>query len=240
MKIAIIDDLMECRSDIKSHMESYKEHNFMNENLDISEFESGECFLSSFISDQYDIIFIDYYLKEMTGIEIARKIRQQDAYVILIFITTSREHAVESYEVRASGYLVKPYDYESFEQTLYRAHIHKIQENRFICIENDKILLKSIIWCDRSGHYVQLHTKKQGCLRYRFSFVKLMDILSPYPQFLLCYRGVVLNMDHAKHIEESYFSMDNGDIVPFKQRDKLKLKKNFSEYIFKKEREVSL
>lgn len=238
MKIAIIDDILECRSDIKNHMESYKEQNFINEVLEIYEFENGEKFLSTFIPEQYDIIFIDYYLNEITGMDIAHKVRQDDPYVVLIFITSSREHAVESYEVRASGYLVKPYDYDSFQKTLYYARIHKIQENRFIHIENDKILLKSIIWCDRSGHYVQLHTEKQGCLRYRFPFVNLMEILSPYPQFLLCYRGVILNMDHAKHIEDNCFCMNNGDIVLFKQRDKLKFKKIFSEYIFKKEREV--
>ena len=75
---------------------------------ELDEFESGTRFLDAFRPQVYDVIFIDQYMEGMSGMDTAREIRKLDEEAAIIFVTTSSDHAVDSYGVRASGYLINP------------------------------------------------------------------------------------------------------------------------------------
>ena len=92
------------------------------ESLEITYFDCGEDLVDQFESGEgrYDLIFLDIYMKFMNGMEAARQIRRWDQRVALIFLTASREFAVEGYSVGASGYLLKPVEQETFEEALNR------------------------------------------------------------------------------------------------------------------------
>lgn len=59
-----------------------------------------------------ELLFLDTYMKELNGMETARRIRGLECKVPIVFLTSSRDFAVESYEVHASGYLLKPFEKE--------------------------------------------------------------------------------------------------------------------------------
>ena len=80
-----------------------------------------------------------------------------------------------------------------------------------------KIFLKDIIYCDASGHYVQIHAKGCKILRTRVSFSKFIQELEPHPQFLLCYKGCLVNMDHMTGIDELDFVTSEGEHIPIRQ-----------------------
>lgn len=237
MKIAIIDDIKQCRDDLTRDIQHFTEEYYSGETIDIKEFESGISFLEQFIPETYDMIFIDQYMDGLSGIETAVKIRHWDNFSAIIFVTSSREHAVESYSVRACGYLVKPYAYEDFVRAMQLANIMKIRNGRFITVAGEKVLLREIFWCDKEEHYVRIHTESRGILRLRLSFAELEQHLSPYPQFLSCYRGCLINMDRAVCIESLSFIMENGDSVPFRKRDCKVIEKKYDQYMFHRVRE---
>lgn len=237
MRFAIVDDLAFCRDEIKKKLFRYIGENFAGEHPQIDEFDSGELFLENFSPETYDMIFIDQYMNGISGIDTAKKIRESDNLVALVFITTSRDHALDSYEVRASGYLVKPYKFKDFSRTMELVNMIKLRNARFISIGGRKILLREILWCDRDEHYVQIHTDRQGILRLRLSFAELEQLLLPYVQFLSCYRGCMVNMDRAVKIHNLNFIMDTGEAVPFRKRDRGNIEKQFNSYLFQRERE---
>ena len=111
MKAAIIDDIALCRAEARSCFVRYIQDTCAGETPVVEEFSSGEEFLSRFTPGDYDIIFIDQYMDGLSGMNTAREIRSRDELAALVFVTTSREHAIESYGVRACGYLVKPLNY---------------------------------------------------------------------------------------------------------------------------------
>lgn len=78
------------------------------------------------------------------------------------------------------------------------APLTKVLNARFICVEQSKILLRDILWCGQNGHYVEIHTEKRGILRFRISFGELSRLLVPYPQFLICYKDCMVNMERAE------------------------------------------
>lgn len=237
MKAAIIDDLALCRDEIRNCLNRYLDEHYTGETPVIEGFGSGEEFLLHFIPGAYDIIFIDQYMEGLSGLGTAERIREKDRLVALIFVTTSLEHAIDSFDVRACGYLVKPYSYEKFEKTMNLAQLGKIRNARFIRLGQDKVLLREILWCDRDNHYIQIHTVKRGVMRFRLSFGELSGLLDPYPQFLACYKGCIVNMERTERIDGLDFVMDTGERVPFSKRDKKKMEKLFDEYMFQRERE---
>ena len=145
MKIAVIDDIMQCRSDLIRDILHFTEEYYTGETIRIDEYESGNSFLEQFQPESYDIIFVDQYMDGLTGLETALLIRKKDDFAAIVFVTSSREHAVESYTVRACGYLVKPYAYEDFVRAMKLANIMKIRNGRFISIAGEKVLLREIL-----------------------------------------------------------------------------------------------
>lgn len=240
MRVAIIDDISRCREDIREYLLRYMKENYAAETVSIEDYTSGQAFLSDFMPDTYDIIFIDQYMDGLSGIDTALEIRKLDKLAALIFVTTSRDHAIDSFTVQACGYLVKPYGYDNFAKTMETARLDKIWGARFIRIEQEKILLNEILWCDQDNHYVQIHTDKCGLYRFRLSFKSLTGLLAPYPQFLTCYKGCIVNLERVECIIRFDFLMDNGNIVPFSQRDKKKIESLYHSFIFQRERKGML
>ena len=74
----------------------------------IEAFDSGEAFLAKWQPGAYDIMILDIFMDGLSGVDVARKIREADDTVRLVFCTTSNEFASESYEVNAQYYLHKP------------------------------------------------------------------------------------------------------------------------------------
>lgn len=233
--------MAECRELLGEFLRRYFREHYAGDTPSIAEFESGEDFLAHFCPETFDLIFIDQYMDRLSGMDTARKIRTTDPLTALVFVTTSREHAVDSYGVRASGYLVKPFTYEAFESMMDLAGMENIRAARFFQLEDEKILLREILWCDRDGHYTQIHTEKRGVLRFRAPFAELEEILSAYTQFLTCYRGCVVNLERVDRIGDTdAFLLDSGETIMFSQRDRKKIESAYHAWLFRQQREDDL
>lgn len=68
-----------------------------------------------------DLLFLDIRLPDMTGMEAAHRIRETDRRVMIIFVTSLTQYAIEGYSVQAFDYIVKPVSYEPFSAKLERA-----------------------------------------------------------------------------------------------------------------------
>lgn len=240
MNIAILDDLSSDREKAASCLLTYFSIHPIIDTVHICEFESGEAFLKDYNPGAYQFIIIDYYMNGMSGLDTAVKIRARDDSAILIFITTSRDYAIDGYRVKASGYLLKPFSYADLEELMLLVDMKKIRDEQIIEIDTGnghvKVLLNDIIYCDITGHYTQIHTQNMGLLRFRMAFSTLAGLLSPYKNFLPCYRGCIINMKKVIRIEELSFCMENGGRIPFRKKEQALLMKQYTDFLFEKVR----
>ena len=89
-------------------------------------FTDADSFLASYERDKYDLLLMDIYMKDsMTGIEAISMIRKKDADIPVAFITTSRDHALESYRLSAIGYIEKPVSAAELNNVLHLAMLKK-------------------------------------------------------------------------------------------------------------------
>ncbi|MEG1804849.1 MAG: LytTR family DNA-binding domain-containing protein [Clostridia bacterium] len=234
MNIIIVDDNEQDR--IK--LEQYVNQNFCESLMTIAirSYSSAESFLKAENSKSVDVIFLDIMMENIDGIQLAKKIREENESCIIVFVSNSNDYAVESYAVSATQYLLKPYTYEQFEKVMNVVN-NKIKKTSSyfdlrVKSETKRVLLSKIIYVDYCNHYVQVHVTDELLKSYVVTFADIEATLTKFKNFIWCYRSVLVNLDKVEKIENNCFKLTNGESLPI-NREKLKqIKETYREYLF--------
>lgn len=244
MNIAIIEDSADDQKKLADYLRTYFSLHITAVPYVLHFYPSGEEFLQDFDKFSYELIFIDYYLKALSGLETAKIIRQTDKHAPVFFTTFSRDYAIECYKVKACGYLVKPFCYEEFAELMELNEIAYLKKPQLIEVfsglEKVKLLTEDIIYCDVAGHYTLVHTKQNAVKKIRMPLTDFARFLSPFREFLDSYRGCLVNMDYISRIEDYNILLQNGERIPFRKKERAKITAAYSEYMFNKVRNKHL
>ena len=233
MNIAIIDDIASDAEQLKRIITSYFENRQIP--TEIRYFSSAEAFFDDYRPGNFQILFLDIYMDGITGMEAARRIRNQSDDCILVFVTTSSEFAVESYDVNAAYYLLKPFQPEKLCQILDSFRLKEALHARYIEIISDRVPvrvpLQSILYADTFRNAVSLHTDA-GPLLSNLTFHKFEEQIRDCHNFLSCYRGCMVNMDRIQEATDDGFLLDNGETVQIRKRGSAAIRKAYLQYLF--------
>ena len=111
IRIGIVDDEKQERDQLKQALARFGAEN--GTELNVQEFDCAAVYLAAQDRD-FDILFLDIDMPQMSGMELAEKIRETDQDVILIFCTNLQQFALNGYSVGALGFIVKPIQWYSF------------------------------------------------------------------------------------------------------------------------------
>lgn len=235
MKIAILDDQKEDREQAAALLRPALEYRGIDPELGL--FSGGEEFFRYYTKGKYEMVLLDLYMEKDSGMEIARELRRRGEECQLVFITNSRDSAVDSYEVDAAYYLIKPVTAEGMEAMISRCLKRMGQQpdtvELLINRSTVRVPVDQILWANTFQNAIHLHTD-DGELKTYMTFEKFARLLSGYENFLACYKGCLVNMDRIDCVTESDFQMDNGDLVQIKKRGKNLIKRQYTQYLCKK------
>ena len=102
LNIVICEDDFLHRSILKEFLVSILDEELLEYVL--IEYSSGEDLISNY--DKVDLLFLDIQMNELSGRAVARKIREFDNNVEILFTTSVEQYVFEAYEVKAYIYLV--------------------------------------------------------------------------------------------------------------------------------------
>ena len=200
-------------------------------------FSTGEDLAKAFLPGQYDLIFLDIYMDEVQqGITAATKIRETDTAVTLAFTTTSKEHALESYRLKACAYLEKPVRPADVREVLEQA-LNKRKNAPAIRLLMEgtyrEISLDSILYFEQKNHAVSVNTLTET-LRTSQT-VKLGDIEPQLPEsFFRCHHSYLVNLRYVRELDQELriFQMQNGDTVYIRRPSLGKAVKAYQSLLF--------
>ena len=193
LKIAICDDEKIILERIRQFVQDF----FRTKNIQvrISLYLSGEELLRS--ERQIDILFLDIQMKDLDGMETARRLRADKFQGFLIFITVLKEMVFQSFEVQAYDYLVKPVDKKQFEKTMERLYASMQNASEDILLvqkgyEGRIIPKDEIVFCEIIDRKIYLNLVSDEVLDYYERIENLETKLGGH--FFRCHRSYLINL----------------------------------------------
>ncbi len=220
MKIALVEDEPDELEFLKQMIQKHMPVTNTRSDI-IDKFYTGKEFLSGFKTGKYDLVLLDIYLEDITGIDIARKIRETDNNVAVVFCTNSNEFAKESYEVDARYYLLKPFSDKNIITMFARLNLYKNNQDNDQSItlpDGQEILLRNIIYTEYFNHVITIYNKKGQNTKTRISHSKMEELLCCYQYFCCCSKGIIVNFYEVTEQEKNIFNMSNGSVIPISRR----------------------
>lgn len=173
---------------------------------------------AAFLDDNnVDLIFLDIQMPGANGIEFAKTVGSR---TLVVFTTAYAEYALDSYEVDAIDYLVKPVKLNRFQKAVSKAYSYfemlthgrhsKLEtvENDYIFIKSDrkfiKIYFSDILFIEGLKDYVVIHTAERKVI----TLITLKNIQSRLPEniFVRVSKSYIVNVKHVS-------SLDNNDVI---------------------------
>lgn len=240
MRIAIVDDLSGERALLREQLARQLARR--GAEAELLEFDSGEAFLAAEKKRRFTAAFLDIYMEGMTGMEAARALRKTDTDCLLVFTTTSTDHALEGFQVRTLHYLVKPFAEGEIDALTDELLARVPQPEKFmeLRVEGGEIRLRyrDIVSAEHFAHVIYVHTTAGKTLATRQSFKAFTAPLKEDSRFFVCGRGVIVNLEHAEDFEDAAFRMEDGSRVFVSQELQKSARQSFMEYLLERGRTV--
>lgn len=214
--IALCDDEVKQLHKTEQLLTEYRNSHLV-EDFRVESFESAEDLLDLIERQSYlpDLIILDIYMPDKMGIEAARELRRMGNRSQIVFLTTSKEFALDAYEVEAVQYLVKPLSDQKLFPLLDR-FLKETEEERkkyiLVRIENtlQRIAVDDIVYCEAQGKVQCLHFANGTQCMLRITMAKIVEMLSPYPEFMRVGIAYLVNMEHIEYLNKTEIQMDTG------------------------------
>ena len=233
INIAICDDKSEERKFIRDLIMLYA-NRYQQYEMQVQEF-SAPLELLTYISKNggFDILLLDIYMPGILGTEVARDLRKLGDDCEIIFITTSREHAIEAFEVNASQYLVKPYTEEKLFLALDKV-LQKISiaQKNIITLKTSegitRIDPKNVVFTETGrNNYQIIHTIQGETLEVRMTSKNMFELFCKNKSFIRCGASISLNLKYVRKISKDNIIFDTGVKLSYPYRVHKELKEAF-------------
>lgn len=217
--IALCDDLEQERKTVCKLLSSMTELR-KEFQLEVREFSSGEGLLLDLETGrrEYELILMDIVMKPLSGMDTARQIRAMGLNVPIAFLTTSPDFALESYDVSASGYLLKPVKAEKLEALLRK--VLTPPDKPRICVQSGRrrryLFLEEIVFAESDNHSIRIHLASGEEVVCGEKLGSLADRLDD--RFLRCHQSYLVNMNYIADVREDFILKD-GRVVHIRTRE---------------------
>ncbi len=180
----------------------------------VESYATGEELLAS--GKRFDIVFLDIRLEGINGIETARKLREKQDDMVLIFITGLREYVFDALDLYAFQYLLKPVDEKKFAEVLGRAEreVGRKREKQRIFLKTRNLTLDQadILYIESRGKKVEIHTVRETeDIQIYAAMEELEGQLGE--GFYRCHRSYIVNMVYIAEYNSDSIFLTNGNKV---------------------------
>ena len=183
-------------------------------------FESAEEYLFQAEQNTYDVIFLDISMRGQNGMELARKIREKEKDVVLVFVTSDASYVFDGYEVGVYRYLMKPVDEKKLWEILDYARMQReVEEENYILVKKDsqsvRVNLNDVLYMEAQKHYVNLYLEDQESINIKTVFTELLQEMQEKSDTVLAtHRSYAVNIEKVVRIGRMECVLADGSVIP--------------------------
>ena len=196
-------------------------------------------FLEDMAKVRADIVLLDICMGPHNGVEAARVLRRFNEDCAVIFVTSSRDYAVEAFEVTATHYVVKPVTPEKLQEALARTRFFQTKKKHLhvtVDYAELRVPLDDILYMETVGRKTRLHLRSRAAVDSGMSLARILEQLLQEPQFIPCYRGIVMNADYVQALDEEGVTLQGKRLLPVSTKRFGEIRRQYHEYLIRKVR----
>lgn len=221
IRIAIVEDAAFDRQVLRDCLREYGQET--GAELQITEFTGGTAFLEQYQED-LDLIFMDIMMDGLDGLTTARKLRRRDDKVLLVFVTSMLQYAVQGYSVDAMDFIVKPVTYTGLKLCMDRV-VRRLNETtpvrlRFTNREGThSVDAAEICYIESLEHKIVVHTV-QGEIQSDMSLAAAEKMVKALP-FFRCHVSYLVNLRYVDRVSgnDVWVNGDRLAISRYRRKD---------------------
>ena len=240
IRIALCDDESKILEDASSYIKKYAESK-THQAFEIFCFDSAKSLVNALDdAKNFDIFLLDVYIGAEMGTALAREIRQRGIENPIMFLTSSVDHAPESFEMGTLRYLVKPIDpqklYEAMDvavtavEALRRRTIKLKTENGV-----ESVNASHIMYSEAHGHYQYVTLKNGSLLRVRITVAELYEMLIKNGGFIRVGSAYIINLRNIKNVSNLEVHLYNDISIPIPRGKHTEIKKAFWDFHYEEQ-----
>ena len=229
-RVAIVDDSNIDAEYVQSILESWAQDR--RAGVQAQRFASAENFLFHYAEDkEWDILLLDIEMGAMDGISLAKRIRQDNETVQIVFVTGFGDYISEGYEVSALHYLMKPVKQDKLFAVLDRAVAAIQKTERVVLLPVDGEMLRlpvgQIEYVEAFSHAVAV-TTEADTIQVKMPISEIEKLLGE--GFVRCHRSYLVGLKYIARLSKTEVILDSGKALPLSRSAAAFVHKAFISY----------
>ena len=237
MNIAICDDDKSYLEIFLGYIKNYLALQEKNcEGVVVDCYNCGEQLIEAYGTGKaYDLIYLDIKMKNISGFDTAKIIRDYDSRALIIFITSLKDYIFNSFEYRPFWFLIKPVYEEKFGYVFKQAiaQINDIKNRKFSFYTRDHGLMSietsKIIYLESILRKIILYTNNRQYTYYA-NLKEEEEKLTKY-NFIRIHKGYLVNMEYIQRINKSNIVLNNNVVLPLSEHRIKTVFDSFTSYL---------
>ena len=216
LKIAICDDETEHLDRTQDYITQWAEENEVDSKIEC--FTNGDNLLSILDNKTFDIIFLDIIMPLLNGLDTAKEIRTRDKAVKIVFLTSSPEFALSSYDVKAYDYILKPIKPIKLREILNQCTADSDLEPNSVTLKTSfgyqKIYYHNIEYIEAQNKKVLIHMRDCSTLQVLQPLKSFEEVLTNNLGFFKCHRSYIVYLQNVDHFNMTELVTKSGVKIP--------------------------
>lgn len=235
IRIALCDDEQKILDEVSSCINKYAQKR-SNQGIEVFCFDSAKALMNALEGDKsFDIFVLDVYIGDEMGTAFAKDIRKRGIESPIVFLTTSIEHAPQSFETGTLRYLIKPLNptklYEALDVAIVAAE--KVGE-RLIKLKTENgvesINASNIMYSEAHSHYQYVTLNNGEQIKVRMTVSELYATLMKNDGFIRVGSAYIINLRNIKNVSTHEVHLYNDIVIPIPRGKHVELKRAFWEF----------
>ncbi len=221
IKVCIVEDEIKQAVQLKDYITRFSQE--AGEQVTVSYLADGIDLVDDY-NGQFDIILLDIQMKHLDGMTAAEKIRRIDENVVIIFITSTVQYAVQGYAVDALGYVLKPVPYPAFEKLFEKAvtRVRSQKQHVYIKVTIDdrqtRLDCDGISYIESQRNNVIVHTRDNDYVTVG-PLKKFEEMLITHG-FSKCHNAYLINLSYVEAVQKEEVVLTDGVRLPISRAKK--------------------
>jgi len=237
LRIAVCDDNVQEMEQLTGLLEDYAAACKLD--LRISCFSEAEDMLEVARSERFTHYFLDVMMPGMDGISAAREIRGFDESAVIVFLTSFKEYAYQSYRVKASDYLLKPVREEQLLELLRQFHRQASADDDCLSVQTGRgffrVPFSQLSFLEVYQKKLYFHTKDQQVRTAAGAMAEYEQALMARPEFVKIHRSYIVNLSQVSSLSAEGCLLFTGENLPISRLLFHQVRERYMRHLFSHE-----